>query len=47
MRRLGADPCRVACGLSQNPEPEVVADVKAEVNEAYRVLRPGGMFVYM
>ncbi|GAA6018683.1 hypothetical protein JCM11491_001259 [Sporobolomyces phaffii] len=30
-----------------NPQPEIVADVKAEVDEVIRVLKPTGVFLYL
>ncbi|GAA5878185.1 hypothetical protein JCM16303_002875 [Sporobolomyces ruberrimus] len=30
-----------------NPQPEIVADVKAEVDEVIRVLKPSGTFLYL
>ncbi|KAJ1905703.1 hypothetical protein IWQ60_012226, partial [Tieghemiomyces parasiticus] len=30
-----------------DPSPELVANVKAEVDEALRVLKPGGKFIYI
>ncbi|EJU03663.1 S-adenosyl-L-methionine-dependent methyltransferase [Dacryopinax primogenitus] len=30
-----------------NPDPQMVADCNAEIDEAYRILRPGGRLIYL
>lgn len=33
--------------ILQNPPPQAVADVKGEVDEVVRVLKPTGIFLYL
>lgn len=36
-----------SCSIKQNPPPQAVADVKGEVDEVIRVLKPTGVFLYL